>query len=159
MLPSLTRSDQAYATWTAQPTAVEKTEQPEMADACRDSMRDGAGESFGAELDSTTAAVAERRGAWALVLLAGGDGFSAVCITDESRPLFQSSIGYIGQRPEGTRPDSRSITPDALGVGMVNSRELSVAAGAVGSDVTAITYDSARFGQVQATVSNGHFAL
>src|SRR4051794_36211083 len=44
MLPSLTRSDQAYATWTARPTAVEKTQQPGAADACRDSLRGGAGE-------------------------------------------------------------------------------------------------------------------
>jgi hypothetical protein len=159
MLPSLTRSDQAYATWTAQPTALGKAEQPGAADACRDSLRGGAGESYGAELAAATAAVAERRGVWTLVLLAGGDGFSAVCITDESRPLFQSSIGYIGTRPEGTRPGGRDVTPDALGVGMVNSRELSVAAGAVGSNVTAIMYESAKFGRVQATVSNGHFAF
>ncbi len=159
MLPSLTRSDQAYARWTAKPTALGKSEQPGVADACRDSLRGGAGESFGAELDSATAAVAERRGAWTLVLLAGPDGFSAVCITDESRPLFQSSVGYIGKTPEGARPDSRSVTPIALGVGMVNSRELSVAAGAVGSDVTAVTYASVTFGLVQATVSNGHFAF
>jgi hypothetical protein len=159
MLPSLTRSDQAYATWTAKPTSVGKTELSGAADACRDSLRGGAGESYRSELDAATAAVAERRGAWTLVLLAGGGGFSAVCITDESRPLFQSSIGYIGTAREGTRPDSGSVTPDALGVGMVNSRELSVAAGAVGSDVAAITYNSVKFGPVQATVSNGHFAF
>ncbi|SEE87803.1 hypothetical protein [Jiangella alba] len=159
VVPSLTGGDTAFATWTAAPSAVSAAASAEIADACRDAQRDGAGRSFEAELASATAAVAERRGAWTLALLAGDDGFSALCITDESTPLFRSSIGYVGRPEEHVAPGPRELSASALGSGTVDGADLSMAAGAAGSDVAAVTYHSAEHGDVAATVAAGHFAF
>ncbi len=158
VLPSLTASDSAYATWTGDPRAVPNSDRAELADACRESQRDGAGSAYRQDLETATAAVAERRGAWTLVLLARDDGFSALCLTDESRPLFRSSIGFVGVRQE-TAETSGVIRTDTLGVGSIDGHELSVAAGPVPADVTALTYASAEHGVVSATVSQGQFAF
>ena len=159
VLPSLTGSDSAYATWTGDPQAVTTGDRAELADACRDSQREGAGAGQSQALASATAAVAERRGAWTLVLLTGDDGFSAMCITDESRPLFRSSIGYVGVRAETAEPADQIVRIDALGVGSIDGHELSVAAGPVPAEVVALTYSSAAHGEVSATVSQGQFAF
>ncbi|PZF84239.1 hypothetical protein [Jiangella anatolica] len=158
LVPSLTGGDRAFATWTATPSAVSAGASEEIADACRDAQRDGAG-GFEADLAAATAAVAERRGDWSLALLAGDDGFSALCITDESTPLFRDWIGMIGGPGGYTAPEPRSAFVWTLGTGTVGGGELSVAAGAVGSDVTGMTYDSAEHGVVTATVAAGHFAF
>ncbi len=159
LVPSLTGGDPAYATWTADPSVVENGARTAIADACRDSQRDGAGSTYGQELDTAATAVAERRGAWTLVLLAGDDGFSALCITDESRPLFQSSFGYVGVVDHSDRVPSRLIHAEALGVGSIDGHELSIATGPVEAGVVGVTYASAVHGAVSATVSHGHFAL
>lgn len=159
LLPSLTGSDPAYATWTAVPTTVPGNQQSEMADACRDAQREGAGSTHRQELASATTAIAERRGAWSLVLLTGDDGFSALCITDESRPLFRSSFGYVGAATDTAEGTDGSLAANALGVGSIDGRELSVATGPVGPDVVAVTYLSDEHGEVAATVSHGYFAF
>jgi hypothetical protein len=159
LVPSLTGGDQAFATWTGTPSAPSTGEATDLADACRDSQRDGAGSGFGTKLDRAATAVAERRGAWSLVLLVGDGGFSAMCITDESTPLFKSSIGHIGTPSDHQAPDPREATAHSLGTGMIDGEELSVAAGAVGADVTGLTYASAEHGAVAATVAHGHFAF
>lgn len=159
LVPSLTGGDEAFATWTGTPAAPSTGERTELADACRDSQRDGAGAEFGDELARAATAVAERRGAWSLVLLVGDGGFSAVCITDESAPVFATSIGYVGTPERWQAPDSRSAVAHALGMGMVDGEELSVAVGAVGADVSGLTYASADHGAVAATVAQGHFAF
>lgn len=159
LVPSLTGGDRAFATWTATPQAVPAGESAEIADACRDAQRDGADASFDADLAAATTAVAERRGAWTLALLVGPGGFSALCVTDESTPLFRDWIGMVGRPEDHVAPDPRSAAASALGTGMVDNAELSVAAGAVGADVTGLRYDSAEHGPVTATVAAGHFAL
>lgn len=159
LVPSLTGSDPAYATWTAAPTKVSGSALPGVADACRDAQAGGAGSDHRRELAASTAAVAERRGAWTLVLLSGDDGFSALCITDESRPLFRSSFGYVGATPDSAAGAERPIRADTLGVGSIDGRELSVAVGTVSDDVSAVTYTSAEYGAVAASVSGGHFAF
>ena len=158
VLPSLTGSDSAYATWTADPQGVTSGARTELADACRDSQQEGAGTANRQDLETASAAVAERRGAWTLVLLAGNDGFSAMCLTDESRPLFRSSIGYVGVR-QATAEIPGVLSADTLGVGSIDGHELSVAAGPVPADVTALSYTSAEHGVVSATVAEGHFAF
>lgn len=158
-MPSLTGGDQAFATWTATPTAPSSGESSELASACRESQRDGSGAEFDNELTRAATAVAERRGAWSLVLLVGDGGFSAMCITDESAPLFDSSIGHVGTPTSYQAPESRSAVAHALGTGTINDDELSVAAGAVGADVAAMTYASPEHGEVAATVAHGHFAF
>lgn len=91
--------------------------------------------------------------------LAGSGGFSALCITDESAPLFRDWIGSVGAPADYATPDPRDVVATDLGTGIVNNGELSVAAGYVGSDVTGVVYRSASHGEVVATVSGGRFAL
>src|SRR5699024_7822141 len=82
-LPPLTGGDQAFATWTAAPTEIVAAgEVADAAASCRDQLAGGAGADHEAALGSAAVAVAEQRGAWTTVLLAGAGGFSALCITD-----------------------------------------------------------------------------
>ena len=155
----LTSGDPAFATWTPTPAVARAGESAQAAAACRDSQQEGAGAPFRQELSASKTAVAERRGAWSLVLLAGQRGFSALCITDESTPLFKSSFGHVGAPTDYEEPAPRSVSAYALGTGSIDGRELSVAVGAAGSAVTGVVYRSDRHGAVSATVAGGHFAF
>lgn len=157
LVPWSPGGDAAYATWTAAPTSLDAGERAEAAGACRDTQADGAGSSHREELAASRTAVAERRGAWSLVLLAGTGGFSAMCVTDESRPIFGSSFGYLATEAAAT--EGAPISAIVLGVGSIDGNALSVAAGPVEPGVTAVTYTSPEHGEVSATVSEGHFAF
>jgi hypothetical protein len=164
-LPSLTKGDSAFASWTATPTGLSTQAAADAAAACRDAQLDGpAGEhSPGMDLRENVraadVAIVERRGEWTLVTLAGTDGFSALCITDESTPLFRDWIGSVGIPANYATPGPRDVVATDLGAGSTKAGELSVAAGYVGSDVTGVVYRSIRHGDVMATVSGGRFAL
>jgi len=93
------------------------------------------------------------------VVLSGSDGFSALCITDESTPMFRDWIGSVGTPGDYATPDPRDVVATDLGTGSARAGELSVAAGYVGSDVTGVVYQSDSHGEVAATVSAGRFAL
>lgn len=158
VLPSAVGGDRAFATWTAAPTAMPAQDRAKAAAACRDNQESGSPD-YRDELSAATTAISERRGDWTLVTLAGRDGFSALCITDERLPLFQTYFGSIGSTAPADRPDRRGLTATGLGTGTANGKQLSVAAGLAGSDVTGVSYTSASHGKVTATVSAGHFAL
>ncbi len=159
VLPSLTNGDRAFASWTATPTGMSAQAAADAAAACRDAQLEGPGMDYSDDLRLADVVIAERRGEWTLVTLAGSDGFSALCITDESTPLFRDWVGSIGTPANYATPDPRDVVATDLGTGIVNNGELSVAAGYVGSDVTGVVYQSASHGEVAATVSGGHFAL
>lgn len=156
VVPSLVGGDEAFATWTAAPVGLSAKDKAAASASCRDQQKSGSPE-FRDDLSKASTAISERRGEWTLVVLAGRDGFSALCITDESTPLFQSSFGSIGKTTD--LPSRRGLTATVLGTGSIDGNELSVAAGAAGPDVTALTYTSATRGKVKATVSGGQFAL
>ncbi len=158
LLPSLTGGDSAFATWTATPSGMSAQAAVDAAAECRDAHLDGPGEDYVDHLRAADLAIAERRGEWTLVTLAGTDGFSAMCITDESTPWFRSWIGSLGPPGNHAPPGPRDVVATDLGTGVVGG-ELSVAAGYVGSDVTGVVYRSATHGEVEATVSAGRFAL
>lgn len=159
LLPSLMSGDRAFASWTAMPTGLSAQGAADAAADCRDAQLDGPGAEYGDTLRRADTAIAERRGEWTLVVLAGEEGFSALCITDESTPLFRSWFGSVGAPADYATPDPRDVVATDLGTGSSDAGDLSVAAGYVGSDVTEVVYRSANDGGVAATVSGGRFAL
>lgn len=157
-LPSVLGGDAAFASWTSTPGAMSPAQQREAAEACRD-VQQGAGGEYDDALAAAVPAVAERRGAWTTVVLAGEDGFSALCVTDSSRRLFDDWFGSVGHSATSAAPGPRALLVTDLGTGSMRAGDLSLAAGLVGSDVAAVAFDSATQGRVEATVSHGRFAL
>ena len=159
-LPSLSGGDQAFASWTPAPDGLSAQERGEAADGCRRRQQDGAGADYVARLSTAQPVIAERRGAWTTVVLAGSDGFSAMCISDDSSPFFaRDAIGSVGTRTGYAPPGPRDLAADSLGVGTTNAGDLSLAAGTAGSDIVRVVYRSRTHGKVAATLSQGHFAL
>ena len=159
-LPSLTAGDQAFASWTPAPHSMSAQERTDASASCRQMQEDGAGAQYGDNLSSAEPAIAERRGMWTTVVLAGTDGFSAMCITDDSTHLFaKDMIGSVGTPTDYAAPGPRDLTARDLGVGTMRAGDLSLAAGTAGSDIVAIVYHSRTHGDVTATVSQGRFAL
>ncbi|WP_199422932.1 hypothetical protein [Actinotalea solisilvae] len=160
VLPPLTGGDAAFATWTAAPSGLSAQEQADAGEACRTQQREGAGSDHRAELDAAVTAIAERRGVWTTVVLAGEDGFAALCIADGSARLFADAmVGSVGT-PDGYAPPGlRDVVATDLGSGTMAAGDLSLAAGVAGADVVGITYRSAEHGEVAATVDGGRFAL
>lgn len=160
VLPSLSGGDQAFASWTALPEASSGEQARKAADGCRRTQEDGPGATHAGELGAARAVIAERRGAWTTVVLAGSEGFSALCITDGSSPFFARDwFGAIGTPTGYAAPEPRELVATSLGVGAIGAGELSVAVGTAGTEVRSVTYRSARHGAVTATLSDGHFAL
>lgn len=159
VLPSLIGGDRAFASWTASPTALSAQAAADAGEDCRAAHLDGPGTGHRDALRLADVAIAERRGEWTLVTLTGAKGFSALCVTSESTPLFQDWFGSIGTPDNHATPGPRDVVATDLGAGGVDAGELSVAAGHAGPDVTGVTYHSAHRGQVAATVSGGRFAL
>ena len=157
VLPTVSGGDQALASWTPDPDAVPATERTAAAEACRDQSQSG---DYADQIGAAEPAIAERRGTWTAVVLAGNNGFTALCITDESSPFWaRGSIGSIGTPTGFVAPGPRDLIATDLGSGITNNAELSLAAGYAGSDVAGVVYRSLTHGVVTATVSRGHFAL
>ncbi len=158
VVPSTFGGDAAYATWTADPGGLSATDSARAGESCRDQQR-SAGRDYAEELAAAGTAISERRGDWTLVVLAGRDGFAALCITDRPKPFFRTSFGSIGATPTAARPGPRDLTATSLGTGEIDGHELSVAAGLAGADVEEISYLSPSRGRVTASVASGQFAL
>ena len=161
-LPSLTGGDEAFATWTPVPGAVAAQQRPDAGAECRKNLEDGAGAEYADDLASADIAIAESRGVWTTVVLAGANGFSALCVTDDSAPLFATGmIGSIGvpHGRDGVSTAPREVFATDIGVGGMNGRDISLAAGEAGSDVVGVVFHSQTHGDVAATVSHGRFAL
>lgn len=159
VLPSLTGGDPAFATWEAAPTGLSPAQRAEAAEDCRKQQRNGFSEEYEKDLDAAELAIAERRGVWQTVILTGANGFSALCITDDTAGWFDGGmIGSIGAPSGYVAPGPREVVAGDLGMGIVGG-EMSLAAGAAGSDVAAVTYRSQSHGDVAATVNAGRFAL
>lgn len=110
VLAPLPGGDPAFASWTAAPSGLSSQERKEAADSCRDTQTGGADAEDSERLRRARPAVAERRGTWTTVLLAGADGFSALCITDGSSPSFdRDMIGAVGTPTGGTARGPREL--------------------------------------------------
>ncbi len=158
-LPSLSGGDQAFASWTRAPRGMTEQEAVDAAASCRKMQQDGAGAEYAERLGSAEPVIAERRGVWTTVILAGADGFSALCIADDSSRLFTDMMGSVGTPSDYAPPAPRDLTATSLGAGTMKAGDISLAAGTAGSDVVAVTYASPTHGTVAATLSQGHFAL
>lgn len=158
-LPAASGGDPAFATWTPDPDAVPALGRPEAAADCREALQDGAGSDQ--PLSAAEPVIAERRGVWTTVVLAGPEGLSAMCVTDESRPFWgRGMIGHLAPARAGhTAPGPRELEAAALGDGIIDNEPLSLAAGAAGEDIAAVAYLSPAHGEVTASVAGGHFAL
>ncbi|WP_433334638.1 hypothetical protein [Spirillospora sp. CA-294931] len=158
-LPSLTGGDSAFATWTPSPEGMSPKERAKAADGCRETQLDGAGTPYTGQLRAAKAVIAERRGVWTTVVLAGKDGFAATCVTDGSAGLFRDWFGSVGTPFRYRPPGPRDLDATDLGTGIIDAGSLSLAAGAAGSEVAKVVYRSRTRGEVAATVSGGRFAL
>ncbi|WP_149204447.1 hypothetical protein [Actinotalea subterranea] len=166
LLEPLAGGDPAFATWTGVPSGLSATEEAAAVVECRDSSAEAAqgddpfADRLASGLRTATPVVVERRGAWTTVVLAGADGFSALCITDDSAPPFAGAmIGALGTPDGFVEPQPREVRASSLGMGATGGGEVSVAVGVAGSDVVAVVYRSRVHGDVSATVNHGHFAL
>ncbi|TWD81377.1 hypothetical protein FB561_2490 [Kribbella amoyensis] len=147
--------DEAYATWTAQPSGLSMKERADAVKQCRKSLN-GMGQDD--KLKQAVTAMAERRGDWALVVLTGPDQFAATCMTNVNprNPQGYGTIDGPGRAPVGPR----QLAASALGTsGGGNYGYLTSAIGRAGTDVVRMTYKSPVHGQVKATVQNGYFAF
>lgn len=159
-LPALTGGDQAFASWTGVPHGMTTTERADVANNCRQMQEKGDDGEYADDLRSAEPVIAERRGVWTTVVLAGTDGFSAMCISDDSTHLFtRDAIGSIGASTGYAAPTPRELVATDLGTGTMNAGDLSLAAGTAGPAVVGVTYHSRTHGDVVATVSHGRFAL
>ncbi len=80
----------------------------EAASQCRSAQEDGAGAEHRRALERAETAISEHRGVWTTVVLAGDDGFSALCVTDTSRHLFSDMFGSAGADIAGVSLHSRT---------------------------------------------------
>ena len=159
VLPSVTGGDRAFATWTPSPEVMSTEASADAVAECRKAQEDGPGADYANDLRGADAAIVERRGVWTTVVLADGNGFSAMCITDDSTRLFGDMFGSIGTPSNYTAPGPRDLVATDLGTGGIDAGELSLAAGVAGPEVVAVVYRSRDHGEVEATVSKGRFAL
>lgn len=160
VVPSLSGGDPAFASWTSTPSGMTETDRASAASECRTSQKDVGGGMYADDVGSAAVAVAERRGVWTTVVLTGKDGFSAMCISDDAVNLFgMGMIGSVGKSVGIAVPGPRELTATDLGTGTMSAGDISLAAGAAGSDVVGVVYKSLTHEDVTATVSLGHFAL
>jgi hypothetical protein len=147
--------DQAFATWTAQPSGMSTQERAQAVKECRKNLKDLSNDDT---IEHAGPAMAERRGDWALVILVSPDNFEAQCMTNVN-PRNRGGYGSIGGPG---RPDVGPRELELFGIGISgggNFGYLTSAVGRAGSDIVAMTYNSPVRGRVEATVSNGYFAF
>jgi len=155
-LPSLSGGDPAFASWTADPSGLSAEQSEQVAQDCRDNAYEG----YEDQLRAASTAIAERRGVWTTVVLAGNDGFAVLCITDDSSSWFdRGMIGSIGAPADWAPPGPRELRARDLGRGTMSAGDISLAAGDAGSDVAGVVYRSRVHGDVTATLAEGHFAF
>jgi hypothetical protein len=160
ILPSMSGGDPAFATWAAAPADMSESDRAKAAHQCRDRQKNVGGGMYAENVKNAALAVAEKRGVWTTVVLAGDDGFSVLCITDDAVHFFDKGmIGSVGKPTGYTSPGSRELVATDLGTGSMDAGEISLAAGSAGADVVGIVYQSKTHDDVNATVSQGRFAL
>ncbi|ASN53393.1 hypothetical protein [Sinomonas sp. R1AF57] len=160
VIPSLSGGDPAFASWTPIPTGMSQADSDSAAAECRASKKGVGDGMYADDINSSEVAIAERRGVWTTVVLTGAGGFTALCITDDAATWFNKGmIGSVGKAAGNSRPGPRGLTASALGTGSMSAGDISIAAGATGSDVLGVVYRSRNHQDVTATVARGQFAL
>lgn len=160
-IPAMSTDDEdAFASWAAVPEQLAPQQRPEAADKCRNTWQTAPDTSpwgvTSEDLDSAHVAVAEKRGSWTTVVLAGDDGLTATCTWGPRGP---ASAG-LGTREHILPLDPREIRRFNVGGSSQRAQgDLSSIIGYAGDDVVGVTYHSERYGDVVATVGEGRFAL
>lgn len=154
VVPTVVGKDQAFATWTSDPSAMSATDSANASASCRDKTT-AQFPDLRKDLSAATTSISERRGSWTLVVLAGRGGFSALCIDNPT----QADSFYSSSGSTPARPTRRELGVLNLGAGDLDGKKISLATGLAGADVTAISYASAKHGKIKATVRGGQFAL
>lgn len=158
-IPALTTDDEdAFASWAAIPEQLAPQQRPEAADKCRANWQSGPDIArwgvTSEDLDPAHVAVAERRGSWTTVVLAGDGGLTATCTWGEA------GIASAGLGTRDVMPlDPREIQPFGIGGHKGTQGDLSTVVGYAGVDVVGVSYNSERYGSVVATVGEERFAL
>ncbi|MBR7744885.1 hypothetical protein KC207_16445 [Phycicoccus sp. BSK3Z-2] len=163
VLPTLGGDDVAYAGWTAAPQDPSTPDQVSAAASCRDTLAehlDAAGSETGqltaSAVRSAGLVLAEDRGPWTLVVLAGDPGLSGVCVLERPGWFGRLTVFASAAADGGSGPGPRDVL--ASGVGGGSSGEgISVATGTVGEEVAAVTLHTSA-GDVEATVHDGRLA-
>lgn len=167
---------QAYASWTPTPTALSGDQETAAAAACRASTRTSLGSLDGrpadpgipvsarvgmptsADVAAARVVLAETRGDWTLVSIAGR-GVDMTCLSrgsDGARVDMASGALGIGDATERVAPDA--FVSGGLGVGSTDEGSFSHMTGLVGGDVTGLVVVTADGRRVKATISGGRFA-
>ncbi|WP_046529614.1 hypothetical protein [Cellulomonas sp. FA1] len=159
VVPSLVGGgDAAYATWTATPTEATVVQRADAGEACRDALARSIAPADADALAGASVAVAEQRGTWTTVVLAGDGGFGGLCVDDGSAGLFDSMFGSAGVAAVPA-PSARGVVVTDLGTGSTSAGDLSLVAGSVGDEVTGVRLRTAGVGDVDASVRDGRFVL
>lgn len=157
----------AFASWTPTPEPLTGAAAAEAATACRAALA--------MPDQGERVVIAERRGGWTYVLLAGPDS-EAACLmpeglVDQQDPAAHTSEGFMGHHfsdpPEASTPAPGGITATG-GVGSVPTNGLwhfgddeewvTYVEGYVGNSVTGVTVHTPIGTDVEASVANGRFA-
>ena len=160
IVPTVTRPDPAYASWTPVPSTLTEAERTIAVTACLQS--DGG-------LKSARPLLAERRGEWVGVVIDGEMNAEVPATTsclmhlptgsDHAESLTWGSSGGQGAVPIGGQFTDGSISQFGGGglFGLWARPTVSFNVGDVGSDVAAVTIVDADGQTVQATVDDGRF--
>jgi hypothetical protein len=154
-------SDPAFASWTSVPVRLTLDGAGEAARYCQAHGVDHTDAATEAAAAKSTVAIAERRGVWTYVLLAGPDGFGVGCLTDGT--FDDGHIGWAGT-PTGYRPPAArqiDLSNCCGGGGTIQDGVKNLIGevdGYAGSEVAKIVALTPAKGPVEATVAHGRFA-
>ncbi|WP_155859480.1 hypothetical protein [Cellulomonas sp. KRMCY2] len=155
VIPELTVTDAAYASWTPEPEAISAADSAVADAACRDA---------GLEMDSPALALVERRGDWVGLLYTSDEPMAATCLAhlpaggDHADQLDIAAAGGQGAVPVDGQFTQGPIFQHGPGTFDLRQRPtVSFTLGDVGDDVTAVTIGTADGQTVYATVGDGRY--
>lgn len=156
----------AFASWTAQPSQVDPATKAQATKACTDAMKKASAPIPGVPASEQPAPqgdpvfqVAEQRGDYILVALAGDQGGEFNCLSKAATPdqLMASGGGLpsVGVKP--VTPAADGLVSNGASLFGFDGTGLAVVQGTVGKQVVGVTAHSAGK-SVKATLDNGLFA-
>jgi len=160
IVPTATRPDPAYASWTPIPSTLPQSERAIAVAACLDSSSD---------VESAKPRLAERRGEWVGVVVTGQTDDEPVTVHclmhlpaggNHAGSVTSGTSGGQGAIPVGDQFTDGSISQFSGGGGLFNFEAqptISFNVGDVGSDVAAVTIVDVDGETVRATVDDGRF--
>jgi len=155
-------SGSAYASWTPTPVAATTANTTAAGAACRrvaaGSMRgmaDRAGMPTAADVAGADVLLAETRGEWTLVILAGR-GIETTCLMDATGTASMIGVGMTSSG--GLTIPANGYVPGVAGVNSTPGGSFTTFTGTVGRDVTGVTITTPGGTRVEATVKGGRFA-